>query len=234
LPSHDATGTSLGQVSLTRRAWAALGAAFLVITALLVITTATLISQREHTDLLNRQIGSLLRQTGFVTARAAPTLDALPTQSSTVASRADAAAALVARSRPLIDALNASNLPAAVRAGSRLLQSIDQPGMLAGTLTDVDALVVGALRAGSAVGRSGLLGRTLRGLRDLDELVALQRRSLAVQAATHLTAHRTGVLTAHTLATAQRTLAIATRILSVAEQTLVHVASLDRKVGTVP
>jgi hypothetical protein len=219
---------------VTRRTWAALLAAFVVLASLLAVTTVTLISQRDRTDLLNRQIGSLLNETTLVVKRIAPTLEALPTQRSTVAGRANAAAGLVRSARTLIDAVPRADLLSALRASADVLQSIDQPGELASTLASVDTLATNANRAGATLGRVGLLRRVLNGLNDLGELVALQRRLLAVQVDAYFGIHRTGSLTAGALATARRTLAVATQILQVGQQTLAHASSLDHKIGPVP
>jgi hypothetical protein len=218
VPVVTSSAAPAGQVSLSRRATAALLAGFLVITLLLALTTVTLISQRQRTVLLNRQLGSLLAEATLVVKRAGPTLAALPSRSATVTSGAHSAAELIRGSRSLIADLRARGLPDAVSAAGQLLETIDQPGA-------VQRVVAGAAR----------------GLRDLDALVALQatlidlqRRSVAVQSATLDSARRTRALTARSTAAARRTLAEAVQILAVARQTLGHVASIDRKVGPVP
>lgn len=57
--------------------------AFTILVALLGLTAVTLISQRDRT-VLNKQIATVLSETMLVLKRAAPLLDALPAQSSTI------------------------------------------------------------------------------------------------------------------------------------------------------
>jgi hypothetical protein len=226
-----------------------------VITLLLGVTTITLVSQRQRTVLLNKQIASLLSETRLALSRAAPALDALPRQSSTVAARARSAADLVAQARPLITALRASDLPGTVGTAGQLLRSIDQPEALANTLTNLDTLVTEADRAQLVQGlvpllrevpaasqlisettslaasalRTNLISRGLGGIDDLATLVRLQTHTLRVQEATLQNGRSTRELTAQGLSTARRTMEAALQILSIAKQTLAHTANIDRK-----
>jgi hypothetical protein len=237
-----------------------LAIAFAVLTLLLALTAVTLISQRQRTVLLNKQLGALVGEATLVVNRVRPALDALPTTGSTIATRARSAADLVTETRPLVRALSASGLPDTVSAAGQLLQTIDQPGALAHTLANLDELTTAANQAGivprlvpllsevpagsrliselsslvAGVRSSGLLPRTLGGLRNLAELVALQTRALAVQEATLKTGQRTSQVTVEALRTARSTLAVAQRILTIAEQTLAHAANIDRKTGPAP
>lgn len=218
------------QVSLSPRGWAALAIAFVVIAVLLVLTVATLISQRQRTVLLNKQIASLLDETTLVLRRAGPALDALPRNSSTVASRARSAAELVAETRPLVAGLRASGLPQTLRTAGQVLQSIDGPGSLAQTLASLDLLASQTIDLENSAERAGFIPRTLSGLEDLATLVRLQRHTLAVQTATLENSRSTRELTAQALATSRRIMALAITLLDVARQTLAHTANLDHKV----
>jgi hypothetical protein len=250
----------MNQVSLSRRAWTALSLAFAVLTLLLGLTAVTLISQRQRTVLLNKQLGALVGEATVVIKRVQPALDALPANGSTISSRARSASDLVSEARPLIQSLNASGLPDTVSAAGQLLRTIDQPGAVAHTLANLDQLSTAANQAGivprlvpllaevpagshliseltslvAEVKSTSLVPRALGGLNDLAELVRLQVRSVAVQQATLVTAQRTGELTGQALKTARTTLATAERILAVAEQTLLHAANIDRKTGPAP
>jgi hypothetical protein len=252
----DASKTT-SQVSFSARAWAGLIVGFALLLLLLAVTAITLISQRQRTVLLNKQIGVLLGQTSLVLKRAAPILDAVPAQSSTISSRARSAADLVAEARPLVSALSAKRLPDTVGVAGDVLRSIDRPGMLQSTVANVDALAGAANRtnlvsrllplldevpAGSQLisqlgslateaQRGNLISRALGGLDDLKTLVRLQTRTLAIQVATLQNGRRTRELTADTLATAQSTLAVAKQILAVAEQTLTHAANIEDRPG---
>jgi hypothetical protein len=212
----------------------ALSLAFIILVALLGLTAVTLISQRDRTVLLNKQIATLLGETTLVLKQAAPLLDALPAQSSTITSGARSAADLVSQARPLVGALSAAGLPDTVGAAGQLLQSIDQPGAVAHTLANLDELATTA-------NQIGVVPRLRGGLDDLATLVSLQRallsvqrRTLAVQVATLQTGDRTNHLTAEVLTTARRALNVVGTILSVARQTLTHAANIDRKTGPAP
>jgi hypothetical protein len=257
-PSHPVDRVS--QISLSRRTWTALIIGFAVITLLLTLTAVTLISQRQRTVLLNRQLGSLLGEATLVLKRAGPALDAVPAHSATIASRARSAANLVTEARPLVSALSSSGLPGTVSAAGQLLQSIDQPGALEHTLSNLDMLATDANQAGlvsrlvplveevpaasrlittllsliGSIQSSRFVDRALGGLENLATLVRLQTRTLSTEKATLQNGRATRGITAAALTTTQQTLAIAQRILTVAEQTLSHVASLDRKTGPSP
>jgi hypothetical protein len=212
----------------------ALTLAFIILVSLLGLTAVTLISQRDRTVLLNKQIATLLGETTLVLKRATPLLDALPAQSSTLTSGARSAADLVSQTRPLVSALNAAGLPDTVGAAGQLLQSIDQPGAVAHTLANVDEVA-------TAANQIGIVPRLRGGLDDLATLVSLQRtllqvqrRTLAVQEATLETGNRTNHLTAQVLTTARRSLSVVETILSIARQTLAHAANIDRKTGPAP
>jgi hypothetical protein len=252
-PGETRVAPSPAQVSLSYRGWTALVVAFVVITALLVLTTVTLISQRQRTVLLNKQISSLLAETTLVLKRAGPALDALPRRSSTVASRARSAADLVAQARPLVVSLRDSQLPQTLRAAGQILQSMGPPDTLGHTLASVDTLATDADRTGlvsqlapilntvpnlisqttaleNSAQRANLVSRAVGGLNDLATLVRLQRHTLAVQKATLLNGRRTRALTSRTLARANRLVTLATALLTVATETLAHTESLDHKV----
>jgi hypothetical protein len=257
LPRTEA-GTS--QVSLSARTWTALIIGFSILVILLAVTAVTLISQRQRTVELNKQLGALLNQTTQVLGRVGPVLDAVPAQSSTIASRARDAADLVSQARPLVSALNASGFPGTVSAAGQLLQSIDQPGALSHTLANVDELTTSANQVGlvprlalllsdipaassliSEAQDTQLISRLVGGLDNIGRLVSLQRavlnvqsRTLAVQEATLRTARQTRKLTTEAAATARRTLAVVETILAVAKETLAHTANIDRKTGPAP
>jgi hypothetical protein len=244
------------QVSLSPRGWTALAVAFVVITALLGLTAITLISQRQRTVLLNKQISTLLDETTLLLKRAGPALDALPQSSSTVASRARLAADLVAKARPLVAGLRASNLPQTLGTAGQLLQSIAQPGALAHTLANLDVLASAANQAGlvprfvpllnevpalsrlisqttsleSSAERADLVSRAVGASNDVATMVRLQSRTLAIQKATLRNGRSTRALTSQMLATANRIMALTVELLDVARQTLAHTANLDRKV----
>jgi hypothetical protein len=247
-------------VSLSARTWTAVIIGFAVVVILLAVVAVTLISQRQRTVELNKQIGALLNQTTQVLQRVGPALDAVPAQSSTIASRARDAADLVSQARPLVSALNASGLPRTVSAAGDLLQSIDQPGALSHTLANVDELTTSANQVGlvprlapllsdipaasnliSQAQGAQLVTRLVAGLDNIGRLVSLQRavldvqtRTLAVQEATLQTSRQTRGLTAQAAATARRTLGIIQEILAVAKATLTHTANIDRKTGPAP
>jgi hypothetical protein len=107
-------------------------------------------------------------------------------------------------------------------------------GRLVDELPAAAALIrqFGSLATG--VQRYRLIPGAARGLRDLQELVRLQKRALHVSQATLATGRSTRTIAAGTLTAANRTLAIAQQILTIAQQTLTHAANLDRKVGPVP
>lgn len=192
-----------------------------MITILLALTAVTLISQRQRTVLLNRQIASLLSQTTLVLKHVGPVLDALPARSSTVTARARSAADLVAQARPLVAGLRAADLPQTLSATGQLLQSIDQPGVLANTVANLDRLASDANQARFVPGA----------LQDLARLVQLQSRTLDVQVASLRTNRGTRSLTAQSLQTSRHTLAVELEILAIAKRTLAHVANIDRKTG---
>jgi hypothetical protein len=248
------------RISLSVPTWLALIAAFIVITLLLTVTTVTLISQRQKTVLLNKQIAALLDESTVALHGAAPLLGAVPAHSSTIKSRADSLAHLVSQAGPLVGQLNATGLPSTVAATGQLVNSLQQQGLLTSTLENVGGLaaaangsglvnrlgqLVGELPAASAliaqlgnlatgVDRYRLIPHAARGLRDRQELVRLQTRALRVARATLATGRSTRTIAGQTLTTAQRTLGTAQQILTIAEQTLTHAANLDRKVGAVP
>lgn len=246
---RPATGT----VTISGRTWAALGGAFLVLTLLLGLTAVTLISQRQRTVLLNRQLGALVNEASFALHAAKPVLDAQPASSSTVRSRARSLAALVAQARPLVGQLRARGLPQVVGAAGQLLDSLQQDNRLIVSLDDVGALAADADRSriiarlgpllNDAAAESSLIAQLARlagtaqslrllpraasGLDSVGELVRLARQTL------HLNKQSLAVQKA-TLATGRGTRDIAQQILTVAQQTLAHAASLDSKVGPVP
>jgi hypothetical protein len=227
-----------------------------VITALLALTTITLISQRQRTVLLNKQIAALLGETTRVLRRAGPALDALPRQSSTVASRARAAADLIAETRPLVAGLRKSDLPQTLSTAGQLLQSIGPPSTLAHTLANLDAVSTDANQTRliprfvpllnevpaashlisqtrsleTSLEGADLISRAVAAFHDLETMVRLQQRTLAIQEATLQTGRQTQALTSQMLARADRLIALATALLDVARQTLGHTTSLDNKV----
>ncbi|MCA1657285.1 MAG: hypothetical protein LC713_06205 [Actinobacteria bacterium] len=221
-------------------------AGFLVLTALLALTTVTLISQRQRTVPLNRQIGVLLGEATLVLDRVRPALGAVPANSATIRSRARAASDLVNQSRPLVSALaasglpdtvsatgslvralSASGLPDTVTAAGQLIASLERQNGLSMTLADLDGLI-------AAVRSAHLVPRASAGINALFELVALQQRTLRIQEATLATGRANRTIAAHTLVATRQALATAAQTLAVAQQTLAHAASLDRKVGPVP
>jgi hypothetical protein len=214
-------------VSLTAGLKIALVAGFLVVTALLVLTAVTLVSQRQRTVLLNRQLATLVDEATAALHGAAPLLASVPARSSTVRSRADSLAALVSETRPLVGQLNAGGLASTLSATGQLVASLEQQGRLSTTLDDLGTLAASA-------DQSGLVPRLVRGLQDVGELVSLQVRALRVGQATLANGRSARAISQRTLTVAQTTLAAARRILSVAQQTLTHAASLDHKVGAVP
>jgi hypothetical protein len=247
------------RLSLSVPTWLALIIAFLVVTVLLTVTTVTLVSQRQRTVLLNRQIAALLAESTVALHGAAPVLGAVPGRS-TIKARADSLAHLVSQAEPLVGQLNATGLPSTVAATGQLVSSLQQQGLLTNTLANVGTLAAAANGAG-LVTRLGRLVDTLpaaaavirqfaslaagvqhyrlipgaaRGLADLRELVRLQTHALHVSQATLTTSRRTRSIAAQTLSAANRTLATAQQILTIAQQTLTHAANLDRKVGPVP
>lgn len=221
------TPQSPDRISLSSGTWVALACAFVVLTGLLALTAVTLISQRQRTVLLNRQLGALVGEATYVLNYARPALAAVPARSNTIRSRVRALDDLVAQARPLIGGLSASGLPETVTAAGELIAALQHQNRLSATLSDVDALV-------NAVRSQQLVPRASLGIDALVELVQLQRRTLGRQQATLETARGTQSITARSLATTRATLLAAERTLNVAEQTLTHVQSLDRKVGPVP
>lgn len=209
-----------GQMQLSPATRAALLGGFVVIVALLVLMTVTLVSQRQRTVLLNRQLGALVGETTLVLRHAAPLLDALPAHSSTIATRARSAAALVAEARPVVQALSDSQLISQVRS-------------LAATTGQSD-LIPQLSSLATTARQSALIPRTLGGLRNLGALVNLEAQALEVRQATLQNARRSTHLTAGSLSTARDALSVAEHILSVAEQTLSHAADIDRKTGPPP
>ncbi|HSO99579.1 MAG TPA: hypothetical protein VLP43_11550 [Solirubrobacteraceae bacterium] len=221
-------------------------AAFIVLTALLALTAVTLISQRQRTVLLNRQLGALVGETTLVLDRVRPALGAVPASSATIRSRASAVSDLVNQSRPLVRALSASGLPDTVSAtgslvralsasglpntvtaAGQLIASLQQQNGLSMTLADLDGLI-------TEVRRANLVPRASTGIDALLELVQLQQRTLRLQEATLATGRENRTIAAHTLVATRQALATAAQTLAVAQQTLEHAASLDRKVGPVP
>lgn len=232
--------------SLSGRAWAGLTAAFLVITALLVLTTVTLISQRQRTVLLNHQLGALVGEATLALHTAGPLLKAAPA-STTIRTRADAAAGLVSQARPLIDDLRATDLPETLAAAGGLIDEINHDAVvprLDALLAQVPAgaALIAQLRGVlTTVDRDGIVPGIAGGLHNLRALVALEGRSLNTQIttlrytrSTHTTAQQTLNATRQALAQTRQILALARQTLNVAQQTLAHAASLDRKVGPVP
>jgi uncharacterized protein YoxC len=248
------------RISLSLPTWGALIAAFLVVTLLLTLTTVTLISQRQKTVLLNKQIAVLLDESTIALHRAEPLLGAVPAHSSTIKSRADTLAHLVSQAGPLVGQLNATGLPSTVAATGQLVNSLQQQGLLTSTLENVGSLAAAANGSGlvnrlgqlvdavpaasaliaqlgnlaSGIEKYRLIPGAARGLGNLQELVRLQTRALRVARATLATGRSTRTIAGQTLATAQSTLGTAQQILTIAEQTLTHAANLDSKVGTVP
>jgi hypothetical protein len=249
------------RISLPPRAWVGLTAGFLIITALLVLTAVTLISQRQRTVILNRQLGTLVGEATLALHGLAPVLDAVPGSGSTIRSRADAAAGLVSAARPLVGQLSATELPETVAAAGGLIDDIDHYALVSRLDALLEQVPAGSALIGQlrrlllAVGREGLVPGIAGGLQDLRALVALEARTLATQQATlrngrqnHSTAQQTLSATRQalqatrqalqatrqTVALTRQTVALTQQTLSVAQQTLVHAASLDRKVGPVP
>lgn len=234
--------------------------AFLVLAALLTVTTVTLISQRQKTVLLNRQIAALIDESRIALRGTAPLLNAVPRHSATIKARADSAARLVSAAAPLVRRLTTAGLPETVSAAGQLVSSLQQQGLVTSALANVSVLAASANRAGvvplfgqlvgelpaasslieqlrtlaSGVRSYRLISGAAGGLRNLSELVHLQTHALQVARAQLATGRSTRALTARTLATANRTLGTALKILGIAQQTLAHAASLDRKVGAVP
>jgi hypothetical protein len=202
-------------------------AAFVVLTALLALTAVTLISQRQRTALLNRQLGALVGETTLVLDRVRPALGAVPASSATIRSRASAASDLVNQARPLVRALNAGGLPDTVAAAGQLIASLQRQNGLSVTLADLDGLI-------AAVRSANLVPRAAAGIDALLQLVELQQRTLRVQEATLATGRENRTIAADTLVATRQALATAAQTLAVARQTLNHAASLDRKVGPVP
>lgn len=260
LRSNAADPAALTRLSLSVPARLALLAAFLILTLLLAVTTVTLISQRQKTVLLNKQIALLLDESTVALHGAKPLLDAVPAHSSTIKTRANSLAQLVSQAEPLVAQLSAAGLPSTVAATGELVNSLQQQGLLTSTLGNLSELaaaangtgLVGRLRqlldelpaASALIAQLGslaadvqsyrLIPNAARGLRNLQLLVSLQTRALHVAQATLATGRSTRTIAGQTLTTAKKTLGSAQQILSIAEQTLAHAASLDRKVGPVP
>jgi hypothetical protein len=247
-------------VSLSPATWAALIAAFLIVTALLTLTAVTLISQRQRTVLLNQQLGALVGETSVALHGVTPLLRAVPPRSATIKSRADSVARLVSRATPLVGQLAASGLPSTLTATGQLVSSLEQHGRLTNTLDNVSVLAASANQAALVTRLGGLLDAVpsasaliaqltnlagqvqeyrlipsaARGLKNIGVLVHLQAHALRVSEATLENGRSARAIAKQTLRTAQTTLAAAQQILTIAEQTLAHAASLDRKVGPVP
>jgi hypothetical protein len=227
-------------VSLSPLTWTALAGGFVLIAVLLGVITIILVSQRQRTVMLTQQIATLLDQSSGVLKRADPVLDAQPTQSSTIASRAASAAALV----------------------TELRQGTDQPGVLAGALGNLDTLASEANRTGlvsglepltkaapqaatlisqtsaevHAIQQADLLPRTLGGLDDLGQLLTLQKDVLGVLQTTLQTGRSTRGLTARALTTGRGTLATARQVLvgvdqllGIGKQALTQIQELNAK-----
>lgn len=247
-------------MSLSPRTWVALAAAFVIVTLLLTLTAVTLISQREKTVLLNKQIATLITEATVVLHGVAPVLNAVPAHSSTIKGRANALAHLVSQAGPLVGQLNATGMPGTLAETGQLVYSLQQHGRLTSALDNVSALASSANRAAlvtrlgqlldelpaasaliaqfrglvSGVEHFHLVSGAARGLADLRTLVRVQTRALHVAGATLDNGRGTRIIAGRTLATARSTLATAQQILRIAVQTLAHTASLDRKVGPVP
>jgi hypothetical protein len=248
------------RISLSRGTWFALVSAFVVVTLLLTLTAVTLISQRQKTVLLNKQIATLITEATLALHGVAPILHAVPAHSSTIKARANSVAHLVSQAGPLIEQLNASGLPGTIVATGQLVNSLQQQGRLTSTLDNVSTLASSANRAAlvtrlgqlldelpaasaliakfhglvSGVQRYHLVAGAAQGLGDLRTLVRLQTRALRVAGATLGNGRSARIIAARTLTTARSTLATAQQILTIAVQTLAHAESLDRKVGPVP
>jgi hypothetical protein len=227
---------------------------------LLTVLTVTLISQRQKTALLNKQIAVLLDESTLALHGAKPLLAAVPVRSSTIKERATSLASLVSQAGPLIGQLNATGLPTTVAETGQLVNSLEAQGLLTSTLGNVSTLASAANGAGlvprfrtlldelpaasvliaqlsnlaTGVQSYHLISGAAHGLHNLQVLVSLQTRALHVAQATLATGRGTRAIAGQTLTTAKRTLGTAQQILTIAEQTLAHAASLDRKVGPVP
>ena len=108
-------------MSLSPGTWVALAAAFVIVTLLLTLTAVTLISQREKTVLLNKQIATLISEATVVLHGVAPVLNAVPAHSSTIKGRANALAHLVSQAGPLIGQLNATGMPGTLAETGQLV-----------------------------------------------------------------------------------------------------------------
>ncbi len=228
--ADDATaGPSAVRLALPARAWTGLIAGFTIVVLLLALTTVTLISQRQRTVLLNRQLGTLVGQATGALRSLAPVLGAVPRRSTTITSRASAAAQLVAQARRFLEALSADGLSSTVAGVDTLVSTANREGVIPRLIPLLDeapsaARSLSQLSAlASAVTSERLVTRAVSGLRDLDTLVALQKRLLATERSAR------GIET-DTLGTGRATLKATLRLLAIGEQSLVHVENLDRKV----
>jgi hypothetical protein len=232
--------TAHTRISLSRPTWAALIAAFLIVTALLTLTTVTLISQRQKTVVLNKQLGTLVAETTVALHGVTPLLGAVPAHSTTIRSRADSLAHLVSAARPLVGQLTAGDLPTTLDNVSGLAASVNRAALVArfGELLDelpaASALITKLTSLAAAAQGYHLVPRAAQGLHDIGVLVRVQTRALRVAQATLENGRSARSIAQRSLTTAQATLSAARQILTVAQQTLAHAASLDRKVGPVP
>lgn len=224
-----APAPSAVRLALSARAWTALIAGFTVVVVLLAVTTVTLISQRQRTVLLNRQLGTLVGQATGALRRLAPVLGAVPARSATITSRASDAADLVGETRRFLGALSEDGLLSTVDGVDTLVSTANREGVIPRLIPLLDD-APGAARSlsqlsalASAIDGEKLIPRAAGGLRDLGTLVALQRALLA----TERSARR---IEARTLGTGRATLTATLRLLAIGEQTLAHVENLDRKV----